>query len=174
MSVVSFRRIPNPKSSGLLTNPLKEEGTGTHGLKVHVWGGISAMGAVRLEIFKDSLTAKKLINIMRNRLTQLNQMHPNGFIWQQDNSGMHRSDKVSKFIDKNMPQSLIWPSYSPDLSPIENVWKWLKGEVAKDSLKTLRSLKQSIRRHWNRMSQEFLESFINSMPDRRANLKQNN
>ena len=87
---------------------------------------------------------------------------------------MHRSDEVSKFIDKNMPQNLIWPSYSHDLSPIDYVLKWFQVEVAKDSPKTLRSLKQSIRRHWNRMSQKFLASFINSMPDRIANLKQNN
>jgi len=120
-----FQKDTKPKK--LWTgDPLKEKGTGTHGLKVHLWGGISAMGALRLEIFEDSMTALKLKNIMRSRLPQLNRMYPGGFIWQQDNSGVHRSNTVHKFIDKYMPQKLIWPSYSPDLSPIENVWKWLK------------------------------------------------
>jgi len=164
----------NTKPDRLWTeDPFKEEGVGIHGLKLHCWGAISAMGALRLEIFEDNMTATKLEGIMRNRLRELNELYPCGFIWQQDNSGVHRSNTVINFIHRNMPQNLEWPAYSPDLSPIENVWSWLKVKVAQDSPRTMRTLKLSIRKHWNSMTPAFLAPFINCMPNRIKRLIEN-
>lgn len=164
----------NTKPKKLWTdNPLNEEGVGEHGLKLHCWGAITARGPLSLEIFEDNLTAEKLVNIMKNRLLELDDLYPEGFIWQQDNSGVHRAKTVNDFIDKNMPQKLRWPSYSPDLSPVENVWSWLKAKVAQDCPQTPRTLKLSIRRHWNSMDENFLAPFINSMPSRMNRLKEN-
>jgi len=157
----------NMKPSKVWTNdPVKEEGTGTHGVKVHCWGAISSFGALPIEIFEENLTAHNYINIINRRLPYLNELYPDGYIWQQDGSGVHRADCTKKFIMENMPQVLTWPAYSPDISPIENVWSWLKGEVAKDCPRSVRQLKVSIKKHWNRIDQEFLAPFINSMPER--------
>ena len=103
----------------------------------------------------------------------MKRLYPDGFIWQQDGSGVHRAQIVNNFISQNMPQNLDLPSYSPDVSPLENVWKLEKGEVAKDCPKTLRSLKNSIKKHWNRIDVDFLTPFINSMPNRINMLIQN-
>ena len=81
-------------------------------------------------------------------------------------SSVHRANSVQDFIVENMPQSFDWPSYPPDLSPIENVWSWLKEQVAKDCPQTKKALKTSIRSHWNSMDVEFLAPYINSMPHR--------
>lgn len=157
----------NTKPNRLWTNdPLNEEGTGTHGIKVHCWGAISALGALPIRIFEENLTARTYINIMQQALPQINLLYPNGFIWQQDGSGVHRAKTVEQFIYANMPQTLDWPSYSPDLSPMENIWSWIKGQVAKDCPKTLKALKTSIRKHWSSINEDFLASYINSMPER--------
>lgn len=136
-------------------DPLKEKGIGTKGIKLNCWGAISARGTLNIEIFEMNLKATDLVNIMQRRLNQMKRLYPDGFIWQQDGSGVHRAQIVNNFIYQNMPQNLDWPSYSPDVSPLENVWKWLKGEVAKDCPKTLRSLKNSIKKHWNRIDVDF-------------------
>ena len=72
-----------------------------------------------------------------------------------------------------MPGRIDWPAYSPDLSPLENVWSWIKQEVAKDCPKSLKSLKESIIKHWRRINVEFLAPFINSMPQRMEAVIQN-
>jgi len=164
----------NTKPNKIWTeDPLGEEGTGTKGIKLHVWGAICANGRLKLEMFEDNMTATKLVQIMNRRLPELNFLYPHGFIWQQDGSGVHRAKIVQDFIEENMPQKVVWPSYSPDLSPIENVWSWLKAQVAKDSPRSLRGLKASIKKHWDSMTPEFLAPFINSMPKRMEILRQN-
>jgi len=43
---------------------------------------------------------------------------------------------------------LDFPSYSPDLSPIENLWAALKNAVAKENPKTERTLCKRLIRNW--------------------------
>jgi len=154
-------------------DPLKEDGTGVHGGKVHCWGGISARGALKLEIFESNMDSDDYLGIIKKKRPQMTNLYPEGFIWQQDGSGVHRANKVKEYNYKNMPQILDWPAYSPDLSPIENIWGWLKGEVSKDCPKTVYSLKRCIQKHWNRINVEFLAPYFDSMPDRMAMVIEN-
>ena len=74
------------------------------------------------------------------------------------------------------PQTLLkpeWPSYSPDLSPIENIWGWLKVQVNKDLPKSVKALKNLIKKHWNSINVDFLEPYFDSMPNRMAMLIEN-
>jgi hypothetical protein len=88
------------------------------------------------------------------------------WIWQQDGSSVHRADESFYYTYENMPQKLKFPFYSPDLSPIENVWGWLKGEVNKDMPTSVETLKRCIRKHWNRITPAFLKPYFDSMPSR--------
>jgi len=48
-----------------------------------------------------------------------------------DNATYHRSKMVKEWLAKNPKIHLIYlPSKSPQLNPIEHMWRWLKGEVA--------------------------------------------
>ena len=76
-----------------------------------------------------------------------------------------RKGKVTSAIRKRV-FTLPWPTYSPDLSPIENIWAWIKEEIAKDRPSTIKSLKRSLRKHWKRLTPEFLEPYFASMPNR--------
>ena len=69
-------------------------------------------------------------------------------------------------VRKVMPQRIEWPGQSPDLSPIENIWGWLKNEVNKDMPKIVDSLKKSIKKHWKRLDEDFLVPYFQSMNDR--------
>lgn len=53
----------------------------------------------------------------------------NDFIFQQDNAPCHTTREVYDFFDKKGIKTLDWPSQSPDLSPIENVWGLIKQEI---------------------------------------------
>jgi len=61
-----------------------------------------------------------------------------------------------------------WPSYSPDLNPLENVWGYLKKEIAKKRPRTLVELEEALQELWNTLSNEYLRALISSVPKSEA------
>ena len=45
------------------------------------------------------------------------------FYFQQDNCSVHVSRLVQQYLKKANVQTLIWPSKSPDLNIVEDIWK---------------------------------------------------
>ena len=64
-----------------------------------------------------------------------------------------------------------WPANSPDLSPIENLWGFLKVKVAKRSPATVSDLKMILKEECENISVEYLQSLVRSMPKRLQELK---
>lgn len=147
-------------------DPLQETGGGTHGEKVHCWGAICANGAVSIEMFTENLTAERYIDILESRQGEMNELMPDGWVFQHDGSGVHRADIVKDYIDEEVEDCVAWPAYSPDLSPIENIWGWLKKQVSKDAPRHVEALKSSIERHWDSIDEEFLRPYFDTMPMR--------
>lgn len=48
-----------------------------------------------------------------------------------DNVKPHGGSIVKQWFQENHVYVLDWPSYSPDLNPIENVWGFMRGELFK-------------------------------------------
>ena len=59
---------------------------------------------------------------VKKKISELQEPYPEGFFWQQDGSGVHRSNVAKYFIKDRMEMTIEFSSYSPDLSPIENIW----------------------------------------------------
>ena len=147
-------------------DPSEMPGEKKHGPKLHLWGAISNRGALSLHIFEQNLNGERYVDILEQKLDEMEEMYPNYFIYQQDNAPAHRAAR--QFIEDNFSENLKWPAYSPDLSPIENIWAWLKGKVNKERPQTIHKLKEVIERNWFSITPDFLEPYIASMPKRMA------
>lgn len=47
-----------------------------------------------------------------------------------DNAHTHHADAIQPFLRENPRLQLVFlPKYSPELNPVEGLWKWLKHDV---------------------------------------------
>jgi len=67
-----------------------------------------------------------------------------------------------------------WPSCSPDLNPIENLWAIVKGNVEKRMPKNLKDLEKFMTEEWNAIQESVLNNLVNSMRRRCELVIENN
>jgi transposase len=103
--------------------------------------------------------------ILEEHKDEMDQLFPNGYYFQQDNLRVHTSSE--DWMKKQGFDILPYPSYSPDLSPIENLWATLKFAVDKENPKTEAKLCESMRRNWEILTKvENLEPYFKNLHDR--------
>lgn len=98
--------------------------TGNRG-SIAVSSAISPAGRMVFRIEKNKVTSKTFIDFLK----QIIKNHP----WRKiivitDNSPTHTAKAVENFIRENKRKIIVYylPTYSPDLNPDEDVWKYLK------------------------------------------------
>ena len=67
---------------------------------------------------------------------------------QQDNDPKHISRVIKQFIVKNSINTIDWPSNSPDLNPIENMWTIIKNNVEKRMPQNINELTKFLAEKW--------------------------
>lgn len=98
-----------------------------------------------------------------------------GTIFQQDNAKIHTANIVQSWFESHGLEVVDWPAHSPDMNPIEPVWRLLKlkvfsmfpeligmGQSEADWQYFLRCLKAA----WAALDQSKIDSLILSMPRR--------
>lgn len=68
--------------------------------------------------------------------------------------------------NKIKPLSPRWPARSPDLSPIETVWAWLKYKVAARAPYGVEELAQFIRESWEAIPQKSIDALVRGFKQR--------
>lgn len=142
--------------------------------KIFAWGGFCTKGKTSLFCFKEIMDAKFYINILQNHKQEINRLLGNNWRFQQDNDPKHTSKIAKAFLNENFSEIIDWPSNSPDLNPIENLWAITKRNVEMRLPKNILELEQFMIEEWDKIPNKVLNNFIDSMKERCELIIENN
>ena len=145
----------------------RKHGGGT----LHIWSCFTYYGIGWMCLLPEGLDAPTLITIFEDELKKtLNHYYPRARLihLQQDNSSVHTSKIVKNWLKKNKIPVLPWPSQSPDLNPIENLWADLKKRVYRKNhnITSKKVLWNVIQEEWEATPLETCKRLIESIPER--------
>jgi transposase len=92
-----------------------------------------------------------------------------------DNAPIHRAKIIRAFLIEHGITIMDWPTYSPDLNPIENLWSMLKQQIyryypelldAGDTAEVKEDLINAAIDVWDRLGDDLLAKLSDTMPHR--------
>jgi hypothetical protein len=90
--------------------------------KITVWGEFSSRGQISCHCFKRIMDGSYYVDILQEHLLPgARKQFGRRWRFQQDNDRKHTSKVVKHFLDHHVPETIDWPSNSPDLNPIKNL-----------------------------------------------------
>lgn len=163
-------RPPNTRYEERYTQHVKTSGR----FSVNVWGYMTSRGLGICHRIRGRFNTQAYIHILQNvMLPSVNNIfQQENFIYQHDNCPVHTARRVSDWIRENNISLLPWPSRSPDINPIENVWGYIVKEINKNNdfhLQNSDDLWNKIEETWNTYNLHHAQMLVASMP-RRLNL----
>ena len=155
-------------------------------LTIKVWGAVSYLGVGPLIRYEGTMEKVKYLETLKAHLFQefpfledaehMETERPSlgpFFKFQEDNSKVHKANIVTDWKKENGIPVLKWPSNSPDLSIIENVWAYIEDRLyqIKDTLRTPDDTWARTLEIWHSIDRNFILNLYNSLPERMIELK---
>ena len=132
--------------------------------KIFVWDGFCVKGKTSLTYFHHIMDGKYYMEIVEQHIPEIKNMLKGNWRLQQDNDLKHISRIAQEFLKDNIPEIMDWPSNSPDLNPIENLWAIVKRNVEMRKPKNLNELEHFMSEEWDKILNSLLVSLVKSMP----------
>jgi transposase len=154
------------------------------GVKQMVWACFCNNKLGPIAFINGSINSHVYISILQAKLLPFIQaLREDGttdIVFQQDNAKVHKSKLTNAWLADSGKQNgfsiIVWPAYSPDMNPIEELWAHLKIELhhrypdtwslqgSNDAIK--QKLQQRLWEVWWEIGEDVLSGLIDSMPRR--------
>jgi len=143
-----------------------------HPISVPAWGCFSAHGPGYMAMFEGSLDAAGLRDIFRDYLLPAVKEHfgeaADWWLLHDNDPGRHKSQVLRIFMHNNYIRPLDFPPYSPDLNPIENVWREMDLRMASTRADAKAELEALVTKTWGDIEPTYCSKLALSMPKRIA------
>lgn len=109
--------------------------------------------------------AEEYINVMHAHLIPTGRkLHGADLVYLHDWSGCHKSRAVKAYQhDVGLAVMGDFPSRSPDINIIENIWAWIDSQLRKQTYDSLQSFQERLISTWDSIPLSFQQNCINSM-----------
>ncbi|KAG2469162.1 TCB1 transposase, partial [Polypterus senegalus] len=132
------------------------------GGSIMLWGCVASSGTgnlAKVEGRMDSTQYQQILETtVQESVTKLKLRQ--GWIFQQDNDPKHCSKSTKAFMQRNKYNVLEWPSQSPDLNIIENLWCRLKRAVHAWKPSNLNELEMFCKEEWYKIPSTTIQTLI--------------
>lgn len=162
---IPIRRRINEKYKAECLQPTVKHSGGT----TMVWGCMSGYGLGNLVLLEGIINKEKYLKLIQENIISSARAigFPNGkFIYQEDNAPVHTAKVVQSWLQQQEFPKLQWPPQSPDMSPIETLWREIKKLVRNSKPRNKRELVTVIFDKWNSFPQDKITQLCDSMPRR--------
>jgi transposase len=136
-----------------------------------VWGCMTYNGVGYLRKVEGHMNAIQYCKILQEDLVASMRWYGlkhQDVLFQQDNDPKHNSKKAKICLEELGFVVMEWPSNSPDLNPIEHLWRHLKQQMNchKRHPKSMHELWELVSKEWDYITDEVCRKLVDSMPCR--------
>ena len=85
---------------------------------------------------------------------------PSDYMFQQYNDHKYTAKSSKKCLSENNVNILLWPSQSPNLNPIENLWRFLKIQIRTRAPASIKNLKTIYQEEWYKITSNYCKKLI--------------
>ena len=138
------------------------------GGNIMLWGCFSSSGTGNLVKVQGIMKKEDYISILEKNVKESAERLQliNNWKFQQDNDPKHTAKIVKKWFRENNVDVLEWPSQSPDLNPIENLWRELKSRVMARKPTNLTQLEAFAKEEWANIPQTTCRKLVDTYKNR--------
>ena len=156
------RQRPGEEYKNKCVMPTVKHGGGN----VVVWGCMCAAGVGELHFIEGNMNSNTYCEILQLSMIPSLQKLARRSVFQHDNDPKHTSKTTSALLKRLRVKVMDWLGMSPDLNPIEHLWRILKRKVEVRNVSNIRQLRDVVMEEWKNIPVAPCETLVNSMPRR--------